>query len=152
MNHSPRDGKSPTVVWRWRWKAFGVFFFRKEMMSWQQHCEWEIQNWTKRPCTVFFRWESPSTTVFFFFLFFWNPVEVSTTSPTRQALFDDFFFFGTFWRLTKTQPHFVGKKGFLQFKRGTRSSQRSSFEASGFIAFSPVFQLENLEKLGEVAA
>lgn len=145
MNHSPRDGKSPTVVWRWRWKAFGVFFFRKEMMSQQQHCDWVGDSKLDcRPCTVFFRWESPSTTVFFL-----EDVEVSTTSPTRQALFDDFF--GTFWRLTKTQPHFVGKKGSFNLSV-EQKSQRSSFEASGFIAFSPVFQLENLEKLGEVAA
>lgn len=98
--------------------------------------EWEIQNWTVGLAQSFFGENH-------------HHVKVSTTSPTRQALFDDFF--GTFWRLTKTQPHFVGKKGSFNLSV-EQKSQRSSFEASGFIAFSPVFQLENLEKLGEVAA
>lgn len=117
-NHSPRDGKSPTL-WcvRWRWKAFGVFFFFFSVRKWCHDSnivtEREIQNWTVGLAQFFF------------------VVRITiNTSRCQQRLQQDrrfsMIFFGTFWRLTKTQPHFVGKKGFLQFKLGTRSSQRSS--------------------------
>lgn len=118
MNHSPRDGKSPTVVWRWRWKAFGVFFFRKEMMSWQQHCDWVGDSKLDcRPCTVFFSVRITINKP----CFFSSRRGVNNVSNKTGAFR---WFFRDILEVDKNSTTVCGKKGFLQFKRGTKVTEK----------------------------
>lgn len=91
-------------------KLLEFFFFRKEMMSWQQHCDWVGDSKLDcRPCTVFFRWESPSRQ------------GVNNVSNKTGAFR---WFFRDILEVDKNSTTLCGKKGFLQFKRGTKVTEK----------------------------
>ena len=91
---------------RWRWKAFEVFFFFFFFRKWchdRKRCDWVGDSKLDcRPCTVFFVVRITINKSVFF------DAEVSTTSPTRQALFDDFF--RDILKVDKNSTTLCGKK------------------------------------------